>query len=325
MIKKLYISHQLFDWNKSNFSNLALLDRKNLEFYQSSPTRYDLRTSLSDLALKLEEMESFINSVEEIYLIDMSLESISSLDNSYNNCNLIRLVTEIKSQTYMFDKNLYKSHHIPRANNKTLYIAGCSVSHGSGIKDHERYGEILAEKLGLPCIFLAMPGSSIAWQSDRILQADIRSNDIVVWGLTNFARVNIADTTDWRGYPISSYTTSLDKSQRYFNLDYFDSWTLSMSCIKQILQVENVCQKIGVNLYLANLLETTVAPLLFGRQSNYVNCLEKWKLNHDGKFDYIDLGNDNIHPGPKQHRVYADKIYQHINSQVLDSASIKHN
>jgi hypothetical protein len=326
MIKKLYISHQFFDWNKSNFSNLALLNRKNLKFYQSSPNRYDLRTSLADLSLKLEEMESFINSVEEIYLIDISLESLALLDNNYNNWNFMRLVTEVKSQTYMFDKNLCKSHHIPRTNNKTLYIAGCSISHGSGIKDHERYGEILAEKLGLPCIFLAMPGSSIAWQSDRILQADIRSNDIVVWGLTNLARVNIADTTDWRGYPIANYTTSLDKSQRYFNLDYFESWTLYMSCIKQILQVENVCQKIGVDLCLANLLDTTVVPLLFRQQSNYVDCLEKWKPDHGVvTFDYIDLGNDNIHPGPGQHRVYADKIYQNITSRVLNSSSTKHN
>jgi hypothetical protein len=233
-------------------------------------------------------------------------------------------VTEIKSQTCIFDKDLFKSHHIPRANNKTLYIAGCSVSHGTGVNDHERYGEILAKKLGLPCIFLTMPASNIAWQSDRILQADIRSNDIVVWGLTNFARVIVADTTDWRGYPVANYTTILDKSQRYFSLDYFDSWLLSMSCIKQILQVENVCQKIGVDLCLANLLETTIVPLLFKQQSNYVDCLEKWKPDHDGKFDYIDLGNDNSHPGPAQHQVYADKIYQNIISRTVSSASTKH-
>jgi hypothetical protein len=320
MIKKLCVSHQTYDWNKSEFANLDFFDQKNLNFYQSDTNKYNLKTSLEDLSLKLEEMESFINSVEEIHLIDLDPEV---LDNSYNYWNFIRLVTEIKSQSHSFDKNLYRSYHTPRTNNKTLYIAGCSVSYGSGVEDNERYGEILSQRLGLPCIFLAIPGSSIAWQADQILQADLRPNDIVVWGLTSLARVNIASATDWAGYPINNYIT-LDKSKKYFNLDYFDSWTLTVSCIKQILQVENICQKIGVDLCLANLLETTVIPLLFKNQSNYVNCLEKWKPENDGKFDYLDLGTDNVHPGPKQHQVYADKIYQNIISRTLSSASTKH-
>jgi hypothetical protein len=320
MIKKLCISHQTYNWNKSEFADLDFLDRKNLNFYQSDTNKYNLKTSLEDLSLKLEEMESFINSVEEIHLIDLDPEV---LDNSYIYWNFVRLVTEIKSQSHSFDKNLYRSYHAPRTNNKTLYIAGCSVSYGSCVEDSERYGEILSQKLELPCIFLAMPGSSIAWQADQILQADLRPNDIVVWGLTSLSRVNIASGTDWICYPIKSYIT-LDKSKKYFNLDYFDSWTLTVSCIKQILQVENICQKIGVDLCLANLLETTVIPLLFKNQSNYVNCLEKWKPEHDGEFDFLDLGTDNLHPGPKQHQVYADKIYQNIISQRSSSASAKH-
>jgi hypothetical protein len=311
MIKKLYISHRLYDWNKSEFSELDLLERKNLNFYQSSATNYNLRTSLEDLSLKLEEMESFINSVEEIYLIDLELES---LDNQYNYYNFMRLAMETNLQDHLFNKDLYKSQHDPRTDNKTLYIAGCSMSYGTGIKDSERYGEILSQKLGLPCIFLAMPGSSIAWQADQILQTDLRSNDIVVWGLTSLSRVNIANSTELIGYTINNYAALVE--QKYFNLDYFDSWTLTLSCIKQILQVENVCQQLGVNLYLANLLETTVVPLLFARQSNYINCLEEWKPGHDGKLNYLDLGTDNIHPGPKQHQVYADKIYQNIMSQT---------
>jgi hypothetical protein len=322
MIKKLYVSHRFYDWNKSEFSDLDLLTRKNLKFYQSDTNNYNLKTSLDDLSLKLEEMESFINSVEEIYLID--LDPVS-MDNSHNYWNFIRLVIEMKSQSHSFDKNVYKSHHSPRTNNKTLYIAGCSVTYGSGVEDCERYGEILSQRLGLPCIFLAMPASSIAWQADRILQADLRPNDIVVWGLTDLARVNIANATDWRGYTINNYTTTLDKSQKYFNLDYFDSWTLTISCVKQILQVENICQKIGVDLCIANLLETTIVPLLFGHQSNYVNCVEKWRPDQDGKFDYSDLGSDNSHPGPKQHQVYADKIYQNIISRAVSSALSKHN
>jgi hypothetical protein len=321
MIKKLYISHQFFDWNKSKFSNLALLDRKNLGFYQTDPNRYDLRTSLADLALKLSEMESFINSVEEIHLIEWN-PALSNHNHNY--WNFTRLVTKINPQSCIFDKNLYKSYHRPRTDNKTLFIAGCSISYAIGVKDCERYGEILSQRLGLPCIFLSRPGSSIAWQADRILQADLRPNDIVVWGLTNLSRVNIATLTDWMGCPIDTYT-SLDKSKKYFNLDYFDSWTLSMSCIKQILQVENVCQKIGVDLYLANLLETTVVPLLFENQFNYVDCLEKSWRNNNGICNFIDLGDDNCHPGPAQHRVYADKIYQHITSRALNSSSTKHN
>jgi hypothetical protein len=320
MIDKLYISHSLFKWNSyPKFNNFTLIDKRNLKYYLNSSENYICYTSIEDLELKVGDIHHLLSTVSAIELVGITPASFYQHfnDNQFIWGNLIdSLLHKFAQKTSGLDtfknaKTAFRSTHVPRKNDCTLFIAGCSISHGIGVKKEERYGDLLADMFDLPVIYLSRPGSSIMWQADRILQADINSGDIVVWGLTNIGRATVADEYDWKGIPFGHYIDGPEE-QKYFSIEYFSSWTLSVSTIKNILQVENFCKKIGARLYLANVLEHQIVPLVFGAQQNYINCLADWKPGSSYDVTWIDLGTDQQHPGPNQHKNYADTIYQHI-------------
>lgn len=322
MIDKLFISHNNYDWARFRKDlKLAFVDHKTLQHYIAHQEKFDLYTSLEDLELKLENIESLLDNIKQLHFVDITDSFfMTNNDSTFNWLNLIKLANvKLPNQIHgltdinYFSKQNYVSQHLPRSQDATLFVAGCSITHGVGVNEHERYGEIIGVELGIPTIFLSMPGSSIDWQADRILQADLQPGDMVIWGLTAMSRVALANQYDWKGYPINNYI-GLPKNKQYFTLDYFYSWDLTVSHLKKILQVENMCNKLGVKLYLANVLETTVVPLIYGAQSNYIDCLEPWNKNY--QFAYEDLGTDNDHPGPKQHQKYAQKILKVIKQSI---------
>lgn len=65
-----------------------------------------------------------------------------------------------------------------KTDSNQIWVAGCSISHGMGVNHNERYGELIATKLNLPCSFLTRPGSAIDWATDQILRSDIREGDL---------------------------------------------------------------------------------------------------------------------------------------------------
>lgn len=323
MIDILYLSHQYYDWSLSEQHALPWVSNKRtLDSYLKDQDNHVVKSSLEDLKIPIEHFPELISSVNHIHLIDLDLETISKFESqtAYMYLTFLSYLSKIKDQYYQDVKKLFVNDNPRPVSTPCLFVVGCSVSHAVGVSDHERYGSLLSQNLELPAVFLTRPGSSIAWQSDRILQADLKAGDIVVWGLTNFLRVNLADGFDWKGCPVRSYAR-LPADLRYFDLDYFQSWTMNISCVKSILQVENFCKKIGVKLIIANLMETTLAPLLFKSQSNYVDLFTCHSMENLGQIKWEDVGTDNEHPGPKQHRIFADKIYQTILSLESNSFS----
>ena len=194
--------------------------------------------------------------------------------------------------------------HATRSTDESiLWTAGCSVTAGTGVDWEQRYGYLLAEKLGMPEVSLSIERSSIGWSADQILRSDIRSGDTVVWGLTDTTRVDLNDNFSLNSCPGNAYFTSVHKEKQYLNIDYFGSLTQEVSAARSVLQVINYCSKIGVKLVLANLLNVTIMPMVL---CNYKNTID---LTTE---EYLDLGKDNDHPGPKHHRHYANEIYNLI-------------
>jgi len=326
MINTLYLSHQNFKWhNFPNIDKLTYVNVKTFDQYLNDQHGHDVYTSLEDMHLKLENIQHFLDSADRIIFVDINLkfvlETFDKDINAFTWRNLLRLASTCfeKTQGIEFlqelDQNIYKSAHQKRTNDPTIFVAGCSITHGLGVKNSERYGEIVANKLNMPCIFLSKSGASIQWNADRILQADIRPGDIVLWGLTSLTRATLSfdNVYDWTGVPISAYTL-LPKTQQIFTLDYFSSQTLITATVKQLLQVENFCKKIGARLYLANLLEHEIVGLLYHSQPNYIDCITNWG-DHQNANGWIDLG-DKHHPGPLQHQIFADQILSVIQSDT---------
>jgi hypothetical protein len=197
-----------------------------------------------------------------------------------------------------------------RVDGTQLWVAGCSFSHGVGITSENRYGELLSKKLNLPVSHLTQSGSSIEWAADQILRSDVRENDIVVWGLTNEYRFPYWNNkTDKAGH----ITQSVIDSGTNFTLDRFvakqlicNDNHLQYQAIIHIFQVINFCKKINAKLLILGLLTSHLSVLFLN------NIKEFFPYFNTSSFNHIDYGDDNLHPGIKQHQAYAEYCHQSL-------------
>ena len=178
-----------------------------------------------------------------------------------------------------------------------LWVAGCSISHGVGVAADERYGHLLSRQFDLPVSFLTQSGSSIPWAADQLLRADIRSNDTVVWGITSeYRQTSLINNTIvhrplWR----------IDVSD---NRTFCDIENLFYLGLIALHQVHNHINQIGARLVLLPLLCSENIKL------RLLHCPEYCAVPYAER--YLDLGTDREHPGPGQHQVYADLVYNFL-------------
>jgi hypothetical protein len=311
-INKLYISHSKFDWtgNKSK-----LLDNGNLKKALAATESVDYHTSIADI--QFENIQTITQSAAEIILVDLDLYTNDLKDGDYFQYGrlineLFRVQHKVKNFEWIneLDYNFFNSLTKRRISDQPiLWTLGCSVTYGVGVKYNERWGSILSNELTMPEVSLSVSGASNIWCADQILRSDVKSGDTVVWGLTDVSRVEYA--TNWRlhAIPVTGYS-KLPAHLQHYNLDYFDSQTKFVSVIKSILQVKSYCEKVGADLYLANLLDSTWLNSVFSKLPTYVDfCIEN---TYNDALVFLDLGSDNDHPGPRQHQEYASQILKLI-------------
>lgn len=190
---------------------------------------------------------------------------------------------------------------------RTLWAVGCSITAGVGVCQEESWPMRLAEKTQLSCEILAQSGSSIDWQADRILRSDIDHDDIVVWALTSPERFTWYD---------NDQTHHVTPSQIKKNIAVPN---LSRECVHTLLvsdhflhaamfyinQVENFCNKIGARLLLYGALTSHALNLQLSTKSIF--------FPHETfHYNWLDLGTDNAHPGPRQHQKYCQTLFTHL-------------
>lgn len=309
MIGRLYISNKTYSWS-STF--LSPLDQNNIDKIIGSLETINCCTSVEDLFC--ENIERACKSATEIIVIDIDKKDIIDNSNCFSYGRLFNALTRYKEKVKQFNKiNLqsfdYLSNNRPNVNN-VLWTVGCSVTYGIGVDYNARWGSLLADRLNVPEVTLSKGGSSIFWAADQILRSDIKSGDIVVWGLTNLPRVEVAKNWNFSSSTILEYV-GLPKENQYWNLDYFESETQVLYAVRNILQVNNFCKKIGAKLYLANLLDVSWVGYLFTDFKNFIDLTLNLQIDKNS-IQFIDTGTDNQHPGSKQHQLYAEQIYNFI-------------
>lgn len=196
-----------------------------------------------------------------------------------------------------------------RKSNKQLWVFGCSTTFGTGVPVGERYSDHLATNLNLESTVTAIPGSSIRWAANEILRADIRGNDIVVWGLTTI------DRFPWyHNGKLNHVNVAFYKERPFFNnivsLDSLDSDNSLYQALVAVRQVDNHCSKVGAKLVLAGIhANIELSEQLLGME-NYVMLHGQKGIDMNSSF--LDLGSDNSHPGKLTHKMYSDKIFKKI-------------
>lgn len=179
-----------------------------------------------------------------------------------------------------------------RCDEKQLWIAGCSIANGNCVNNNEKFGMLVADQLGLPVTHLTQGGSSIEWAKDQILRSDIRKNDIVVWGITQ--EVRAPKSVNKKIVMERDPTVLLDETSLY-------------RAVTSVYQVVNFCRKISAQLILLPIICSEQLQMLICNLDEY--CQMPYQTKH------LDFGIDNGHPGPIQHRAYADAVCKKLLSE----------
>lgn len=197
---------------------------------------------------------------------------------------------------------------------KQIWVAGCSISHGVGVGPCQRYGHLLAKELNLPCSYLTRPGSAIDWAADQIMRSDIRSGDLVVWGITSWHRVTYVNQHRLlHGISIQTYR-KFPHYKQIVNPETLSSHQTYYQHLYAIKRTINFCKIAGANLFLVGVMPDNHALLKFLKsQHNYIHIPYKLTFqNNTLAAKFLDTGINNSHPGVQQHQAYKQTILNHI-------------
>ena len=208
-----------------------------------------------------------------------------------------------------------------------LWIVGCSIAHGVAVNPKERWGAIVAKHLKREPVFLTAEGSSIEWAADQILRADIDNDDRVCWGLTTPNR--------------SLWYNDQGQEQHILNVYYHNNpdfildrrhlvdANIAYKAVNYVRQVQNYLNKIGCQYAIGYTLpgltehreiltrELAGTPGFFiaynPDQIKYVDAATFFTRTQPVNNLFIDVGNDGFHPGPEQHKIYAEQFLKQLN------------
>lgn len=308
MINKLYISTVDHDWSNTN---LLYLHQQNLVKIIDHADSLDCYTSAEDLFC--ENISVACDHAKEIHVVELDQDVKINNNNCFLYGRLFNQLIRNKNKVYNFDftKNFNQLLGARSTSDPVLWTVGCSVTFGLGLNSkQQRWGALLAEKMNINEITLSKSGSSIFYAADQVLRSDIRNGDVVVWGLTNVPRIEVSRDWNFDNNTIADYQ-QLEKDMQYWNLDYFESETQVLKAIRNILQVKNFCYKMNAKLYLVNLLDISWIGVAFSNSEKFIDLTQDLHVIGNTVY-FTDLGTDGLHPGPLQHKQYAQKIFNFI-------------
>lgn len=289
----------------------CLLTEYNMEQLSNDATVY---TSLADLPKDLSQVYQLLDRADTIVycpperwsdnlevdvnnptksmqgLTEFILNTINQEKGNVKNVNLFNYPTE--SYTKLVSSR--------KTDNPQLWVAGCSTSHATGVKDTERYGNLVADRLGLAVSFLTFPGSSIQWATDQILRSDIKEDDIVIWGLTDESRFPLWTESNELIHIHANQAKATALPSNIIDRLLVDP-TNFYQAITHVYQVINFCKKTKAKLLILGLNASDALSLHLHNRPEFIKFINKLSNTR-----YIDLGTDNQHPGPKQHKIFAD-------------------
>ena len=194
------------------------------------------------------------------------------------------------SYSHVCDKYLGLEDH-RNTDDPCIFASGCSITYGVGVEKQQTFGHLVSKHVKKKLVMLAKPGSGLEFQKDQILRSDIRSGDIVIWGLTYELR-----RPEWVGMGVETKDLSHHT---------FEETGIYLS-VTSIFQVVNFCRKIGARLILVPIISSDTLHLGLTHLPEFLNL----PYLHHAMF--IDRGSDGSHPGAKQHKVWADHIIKRI-------------
>jgi hypothetical protein len=293
MAKILHIIEPTFDFSVIN-KNSTLITSVNVLLESD-----EYHTSLGDMSsaniIKISKKFSSINFVDKKFDTgsDIYKETVVLLNYlSWSNC-----VTNFTVALPISFDNKVAS----RPNKSTLWVFGCSHSHGVGLLPEEKkFGEIVAESLNLPLMLISKPGSSLNWSTRNLVAANIKSDDVVIWQLTTPHRLS-------RYNGVETKEIMLARSTDRCLLEVFDDSQVFFNHINLLNFGVRYLRSIGVKFVIVSIL-----PKLENFFYEYLVEYSKYPEYCYAPGCQLDLGTDRVHDGPLSHRALAQRLLDHI-------------
>lgn len=256
-------------------------------------------TALGDLSF--DQIKTLALSAKEVYYVDnLPWIDKDALIKTQVLCNHLSQFRSIIGFTRV-NPRLFLTVSVDRKYSEpTMWTFGCSHTLGAGLTNPETevYGKLLADQLGMPWQNIAQAGTSTRWSLAHLLQANIESNDIVIWATTSAERVRIA-TNLVRDYLLPCAGKD---AVAYYTDD-------------QIIFEHLDCVNTGVTYLRATNTKFVLLDLLmyspyFDRLELEFSNYKEWCPTPD--WYNHDIGNDGIHIGPIGQQKLAERIYNHI-------------
>lgn len=212
-----------------------------------------------------------------------------------------------------------------------IWTVGCSFAHGLALDSiDQRYGQLVADNLGAESKFLTSPGSSIEWAHDQIIQHHVAKDDIILWGVTSLERFCYFRDVDGQPLFVNAMNLAQNTLGEYADalkkLFTSDHWTYRN--IRLIQQIQIITNRTGAKLILFFHPELSLSQHgkifyeKFAKSSNLLipECTKNDSWNGTWpppRRNFLDYGNDDSHPGPNTHKVWAQQITSFINENLL--------
>jgi len=288
-LRTLYLTESTFDFSQVDPKSILITAYKD----NLPPGTY--HTSLGDLPVdKIIQLSTQFNNIEfESQGFDTSsrVYQESMMLYRYLNYNCIKNLT---CETF--------TDHVSigdRLDQPTLWIFGCSHSHGVGLKSSElNYGQILSQSLALPLKLITKPGSSLHWSYRHLLNAPIQSRDTVIWQLTAPGRVS-----KFNGKQVEEIVLNVSKDRKL--IDSISKEQLYFSQISLLNTGVKYLRLLKCKFVITSLTD-------FGSNYDYVSEYVKYPEYCSNYGLHIDNGTDGIHAGPLSHKAIAQRLYDHL-------------
>ena len=221
----------------------------------------------------------------------------------------VRRSTEQFMEYVIVARNMSVKFNGRKTEEPQIWVSGCSWSSAWGVSDDERWATLLATKLNMPYTVLAEPGSGNSYQARKLLSADVRENDIVIFQTTTPHRETIIYHNGGQLHVNPNSYVHIPDLHKTYSPDRLDEITLVSNQIKDLRNVINFLEKIKARFMFWN-------PSAYLRMGTLV--VENFRYK---EYFYlypdlmVDFGTDDEHPGPETHKQYADFVFEKFKQQ----------
>jgi hypothetical protein len=316
------------DISISQFVDLLINAKKIIYFSESDKWTCDETKNITESIIYLLYINGYNSIIENFPINNFQLTqntlNIEQFSEPLNQNVLVKKLCNYTSTNFL-GTVAHRSSIRPQ-----LWVAGCSYACGDF--SPQRYGDIVAAHFKMPTTHISYSGSSIDFAADQIIKSSLKKDDVLLWGITGvnrFTWFNDGSLKRVNRTYLNLFNDTLSDTEKKFLIQMMLDDSRLHLAQRHICQIQSLCDNIGVKLILIYHDDLSIADhaitmnQFLSEFKNLLPLTEYMKANFDKSMLtdrlFLDLGEDNVHPGPITHLAWANAIIKFMEDQGIQS------